>query len=146
MKEYENKFNKERKNIFINIGIVINKNGEVLIIKRKNPEKTKTDKILTWVFPGGKQEEGETRQQSVEKEVLVETGYKVRAIREIHLRVHPDSALMMAYHLCELENEEPVQPIEETDEVEEVKWVKPEELNKYFTTDIDPEVKKFLKI
>lgn len=141
-------FNKEtrERSVFINIGIVLNKNGEVLIIKRKNPEITKTGKVLTWVFPGGKQEEGETREMSVEKEVLVETGYKVKAEREIHLRVHPDSNLMMAYHYCRLESEDPVQPIEEVDEVEEAKWVKPEELGNYFTTDIDPEVKKFLKI
>ncbi len=138
--------NKEEKSIFINIGIVLNKNGEVLIIKRRKPEITKTEKKLTWVFPGGKQEEGETREESVEKEVLVETGYKVTSQKILHIRVHPDSNLMMAYHYCHLENEKPVQPIEEIDEVEEVKWVKPEELGKYFTTDIDPEVKKFLKI
>lgn len=141
-------FNKKEgeKSVFINIGIVLNDNNEVLIIRRKNPEKTKTGKILTWVFPGGKQEEGETREQSVEKEVLVETGYKVKAEKELHLRVHPDSNLMMAYHYCRLENKDPVQPIEEIDEVEEIKWVDPKELGNYFTTDIDPEVKKFLNI
>lgn len=140
-----NKKEKE-KNVFINIGIVLNKNGDVLIIKRKNPEITKSGKKLVWVFPGGKQEENETRQESVEKEVLVETGYKVRAERELHLRIHPDANLMMAYHYCVLESETPVQPIEEIDEVEEVKWVKPQELAQYFSTDIDPEVKKILKI
>lgn len=52
----------------------------------------------------------------------------------------------MAYHYCHLKKEDQVQSIKEVDEVEEVKWVKPEELKDYFTTDIDPEVKKFLKI
>lgn len=132
--------------VFINLGIVVNNKGEVLIIKRKNPETTESGKILNWVFPGGKQEPSETREESVEKEVLVETGYKVKAVRQIHLRLHPDSKLMMAYHECKLESEKPVQPIQEIDEVAEVRWVKPEELPHYFTTDIDPEVKKFLGI
>jgi len=78
--------------------------------------------------------------------VLAETGYKVKPIKQIHLRIHPDSFLMIAYFLCELENEEPIKEIEEKDEIEEVRWVKPEELKNYFTTDIDPEVKKILKI
>jgi mutator protein MutT len=143
---HRNNLEIKEKNVFINIGIVINKKGEVLIIRRKKPEVTKTGKVLTWAFPGGKQEEGETREESVEKEVLVETGYKVKAISQIHLRLHPDSNLMMAYHQCQLEQEEPVQPIEEVDEIEEVKWVRPEELKKYFTTDLDPVVKSFLKI
>lgn len=146
LKEQQRNLETKEKSIFINIGIVTNKKGEVLIIKRKKPEVTKTGKNLIWVFPGGKQEEGETREESVEKEVLVETGYKVKAVGQIHLRLHPDSNLMMAYHQCKLEQEEPVQPIEEVDEVDEIKWVKPQDLPNYFTTDLDPEVKKFLKI
>ena len=54
----------------INLGIVINNKGEVLIIKRKVPEKGKSGKILVWAFPGGKQESGETRESAVEREVL----------------------------------------------------------------------------
>lgn len=136
----------EKEIIFINLGIVLNKKGEVLIIKRRKPEKTETGKVLLWAFPGGKQVKGETREERVIKEVLAETGYKVKPIRQISLRVHPDTFLVTAYFFCELENEEPIQDIEEKDEVEEVKWVKPEELKNYFTTDIDPNVKKFFNI
>ncbi len=136
----------EKTSKFVNLGIVINKKGEVLIIKRKKEEKTKTGKIFLWSFPGGMQEKGETREERVVDEVLKETGYKVKPVRQIHLRLHPDTLTMIAYFLCELESEEPVQEIEEKDEVEEVRWVKPEELKNYFTTDIDPEVKKLLNI
>lgn len=132
--------------IFVVVGIVLNKKGEVLIVKRKKSEITQSGKELIWAFPGGKLEPNDTREKRVVEEILVETGYKVKPIRQIHLRVHPDSFIMIAYFLCELENEEPVQEIEEKDEIEEVKWVKPQELINYFTTDIDPEVKKFLKI
>jgi mutator protein MutT len=138
-------FNKEEKSI-VNLGVVLNKKGEVLIIKRRKIEKTKSSQQLVWAFPGGKQEKGETREERVIKEVLLETGYKVKPIKQIHLRVHPDTYVLIVYHLCELENEEPVAEIQEKDEVEEVRWVKPEELKNYFTTDIDPEVKKVLGI
>jgi 8-oxo-dGTP pyrophosphatase MutT (NUDIX family) len=137
---------KERKPEFIVLGIVLNKKGEVMIVKRKKKETTLTGKELIWAFPGGRQEEKETREDRIIKEVLAETGYKVRPVQQIHLRVHPDVFKMIAYFLCELEEEEPVQEIEEKDEIEEVRWVKPEELKNYFTTDIDPEVKKVLGI
>jgi len=137
---------KKEKPEFIVLGIVLNKKGEVMIVEKKRRETTLTGKELIWVFPGGKQEEGETREERVIKEVLVETGYKVKPIQQIHLRVHPDVFKMMAYFLCELEKEEPIQEIEEKDEIKEVRWVKPEELKNYFNTDIDPEVKKILGI
>ena len=137
---------RKEKSQMVILGIVLNKKGEVLIIKRKNPEITRNSKEFIWAFPGGRQEEDENREDRVIAEVLAETGYKVRPLRQIHLRVHPDTLTMVAYFLCELEKDEPVQDIEEKDEVEEIRWVKPEELKNYFTTNIDPEVKKVLKI
>jgi len=136
--------NPEKKLEFIVLGIVLNEKGEVMIVKRKKKETTMTGKELIWVFPGGRQEKEETREERVIKEVLAETGYKVKPIQQIHLRVHPDVLKMTAYFLCKLEKEEPTRDIEEKDEIEEVRWVKPEELKNYFTTDIDPEVKKVL--
>ncbi len=131
---------------FVSIGIVLNNKGEVLIVKRRQKEITLTGKEFVWSFPGGVQEKNETREERVIKEVLLETGYKVKPIKQIHLRIHPDTYVLIAYFLCKLENDEPVQEIEEKDEIEEIRWVKPEELKKYFTTDLDLEVKKVLNI
>jgi 8-oxo-dGTP pyrophosphatase MutT (NUDIX family) len=146
MEEIKNINPEKGKPEFVVLGIVLNKNGEVMIVKRKIKETTLTGKELIWAFPGGRQEEGETREERVVKEILAETGYKVKPRQQIHLRVHPDVFKMMVYFLCDLEKEEPVEEIEEKDEIEEVRWVKPEELKNYFTTDIDPEVKKILGI
>jgi ADP-ribose pyrophosphatase YjhB (NUDIX family) len=55
------------KRIVINVGVVLNKNGEVLIKKRRKPEKGEDNSKLTWVFPGGKQEPGETRKERIKK-------------------------------------------------------------------------------
>ena len=130
----------------INLGIVINNKGEVLIIKRKMPEKGKSGKILVWAFPGGKQESGETRESTVEREVLMETGYKVKAVKQISIRIHPDTGALVIYHLCELLEENQIQPPSEPHEIEEIKWIKKEKIKNYFTTDIDPQVQKLLGI
>jgi len=130
----------------INLGIVINNKGEVLIIKRKVPEKGKSGKILVWAFPGGKQESGETRESAVEREVLMETGYKVKAVKQINMRIHPDTGALVIYHLCELLEENQIQLPSEPHEIEEIKWIKKEEIKNYFTTDIDPQVQKLLGI
>ena len=130
----------------INLGIVINNKGEALIIKRKVPEKGKSGKILVWAFPGGKQESRETRESAVEREVLMETGYKVKAVKQINMRIHPDTGALVIYHLCELLEENQIQPPSEPNEIEEIKWIKKEEIKNYFTTDIDPQVQKLLGI
>jgi ADP-ribose pyrophosphatase YjhB (NUDIX family) len=130
----------------INLGIVINNKGEVLIIKRKISEKGKSGKILVWAFPVGKQESGETRESAVEREVLMETGYKVKAVKQINIRIHPDTGALVVYHLCELLEENQIQPPSEPHEIEEIKWIKKEEIKNYFTTDIDPQVQKLLGI
>ena len=132
--------------IFVVVGIVLNKKGEVLIVKRRKTEITESGKEFKWSFPGGKVEPNETREKRVVEEILEETGYKVKPIKQIHLRIHPDSSILIAYFLCELESDLPIQEIKEVDEIEEIKWVKPSELKLYFTTDIDPEVKKLLNI
>ncbi|MEK7673987.1 MAG: NUDIX hydrolase [Patescibacteria group bacterium] len=130
---------------FVNLGIVRNKNGEVLIIKRKVIEKGSDGARLTWAFPGGKQK-NENREECVEREILSETGYKVKVSRQISLRVHPQFTKILCYFLCELINENKIQEPEEPDEIEEAKWVKPEDLKNYFTTNLDPNVAKELKI
>lgn len=130
---------------FVNLGIVQNKNSEVLIIKRKIIEEGIGGVKLTWAFPGGKQK-NENREECVAREILSETGYKVKVIRQISLRVHPQITKILCYFLCDLIDENRIQEPEEEHEVEEIKWVKPEELKNYFTTDLDPNVAKELKI
>lgn len=131
---------------FINLGIVLNANGEVLLIRRKKVEAGKRGAVLQWAFPGGKQKFGESRKEGVEREVLAETGYRVEAIKEISLRVHPEFPVMVVYHLCKLVNHEQEAKIGEPWEVEEIRWVKPEEIRKLITSDLDKKVAEELGI
>jgi 8-oxo-dGTP pyrophosphatase MutT (NUDIX family) len=133
-------------NNFVIVGIVKNKEGKVLIVKRRKIEKGSDGSLLTWVFPGGRQKPEEKREEALIREILEETGYKIKPIRQISLRIHPQFLKIIVYYLCELENEGQIQNPQEDEEIEEIKWVYPNELKNYFTTDIDPNVMKELGI
>lgn len=141
----DEKQNDEKKD-FINLGIVLNNKGEVLLIRRVKKETGSDGAHLNWAFPGGKQKFAESRKGGVEREVQAETGYKVSSTKEISLRFHPQFPVIVVYHLCKLLSEKPTNAPEQPWEVEEVKWVRPEELKNYFTTDLDPHVAKELGI
>ncbi|MCX6764178.1 MAG: NUDIX hydrolase [Candidatus Nealsonbacteria bacterium] len=124
----------------INLGIVVNGNKEVLLIKRVKREKGKDGSVLTWAFPGGKQRINETRKECVAREVLAETGYKIEPVEEISLRLHPQFSVFIVYHLCRLVLPRLVAKPKEPHEIAEIRWVKPKEIKKLFTTDLDPKV------
>lgn len=135
----------ESKN-FINLGVVQNTEGEVLMIRRVKKESGKEDSLLEWAFPGGKQRKNETREECVRREVLDETGYDVTSTKQISMRVHPQFLVLIVYHLCKLSSPEPMAEPREAHEVAEIKWVKLEEIRNLITTDIDPNVAKTLGI
>ena len=129
---------------FINLGIVSNARDEVLLIRRVKEEKGYEGETLRWAFPGGKQRKGESREDCVRREVLAETGYDVRPIQQISIRSHPQFPVIVVYHRCELNSEEPVAPPGQPHEVAEVRWVKPAEIFQLITTNLDPDVKRTL--
>lgn len=129
---------------FINLGVVINNKGEVLLIRRVKKETGSDGSVLTWAFPGGRQRLGETRSECVKREILVETGYDVECTKEISMRPHPQFDVFIVYHRCRLVNPKPIAKPQEPHEVAEIKWVKPEGLKKLFTTDLDPRVAREL--
>lgn len=131
---------------FINLGVVLNGKGEVLMIRRKVLEVGTDGSVLQWAFPGGKQRLDETREECVKREVLTETGYDIEPIKQISIRVHPQFPVTIVYHLCSLKTSEPVAKPSEPHEIAEIKWVKSEEIKELFTTDIDPKVANELGI
>lgn len=129
---------------FINIGIVRNSAGEVLLIKRAKKEKGEGKSILTWAFPGGTQRLNETRKECVAREILAETGYKIESIKEISFRRHPQFPVFIVYHLCRLVSPKPIARAKEPHEIAEIRWVKPKEIKKLFTSDFDLKVRQEL--
>lgn len=130
----------------INIAVVRNSHGEVLVIRRAKKETGADGSVLEWAFPGGKQKIDESRKENVEREVLAETGYKIISEREISMRVPHQFPIILVYHFCRLAETLPVSHPHEDWEVAEIKWVEPQELRALFTTDLDPGVAKELGI
>ena len=129
---------------FINLGIVFNNKGEVLMIRRVQKEAGRDGSVLTWAFPGGRQRLDESRADCVKREILAETGYDVYSIKEISLRPHPQFDVFIVYHRCRLVSSKPIAKPSEPHEVAEIKWVKPQEIKNLITTNLDPKVSKEL--
>lgn len=128
------------------LGIIKNNNDRVLAIKRLWEEKSLDGSTsLTWAFPGGQIDEGETHEEALIREVRNETGFKVKVLKKISERIHPQFGIKISYFSCEVVPSR-MSPIVDVHEVESLKWVPTSELKDYFTTDLDPGVAKFLNL
>jgi ADP-ribose pyrophosphatase YjhB (NUDIX family) len=130
----------------INLGIVLNDKSEVLMIRRRHPEKGKDNSILKWAFPGGRQWSNESREIAVQREILEETGYDTKCLRQIDLSFHPQIHVIIIYHLCELKSQKPIANPKEAHEISEIRWVKPKKLKELITTSLNPKVAEELGI
>ena len=135
--------NKTQKQIVL--GIMKNTQGKVLIISCVHPEKTSDGQVLSWAFPGGNVHTGETDEQALAREMKEETGYEVRVGEKISERDFPGLSAHLKYFKCDSIRVKTT-VIEETHEIDRVKWVEPESIKKYFTSDMDPKVAHYLGI
>jgi 8-oxo-dGTP diphosphatase len=71
---------------------IITDGGKVLMARRRASEGE-----ISWVFPGGAIEAGESPEQAAVREVDEETGLKVESVRVLGDRVHPKSKVPMHY-------------------------------------------------
>lgn len=132
---------KYKKGIFVVIvlGIIFDTTTrKILIGKRKKDVHIKE---LTWAFPGGKPEYGEDLEEAVAREVKEETNLNVESLGPIFAKTYPEKNEFLAiYYLCELKDGEE----KAGDDFTELKWVKPEELEKYFNTSFHPKLKEYI--
>lgn len=127
------------------MGIVKNERGQVLIIHRVKEEEGTGSVKLSWAFPGGgKDFDGETKEQVAVRELIEETGYEVKPSKIISEREHPNFPVYVYYMACSLQGSEPVQKAVDP-EVEGALWVYPYELANYFTSDFDQKVQEYLR-
>ena len=108
----------------IGVGVVLNAAGEVLIDQRLE------EGLLggMWEFPGGKQEQGETIETCIVRELKEELGIAVTVGEELITVDHAYShkKLRFVVHLCSWVSGEP-QPLAS----QQVRWVRPEDLANY---------------
>ena len=108
----------------IGVGVVLNEAGEVLIDQRLE------EGLLggMWEFPGGKQEQGETIETCIARELKEELGIAVTVGAELITVDHAYShkKLRFVVHLCDWVSGEP-QPLAS----QQVCWVRPDALGNY---------------
>lgn len=134
-------WNKFDRGVFlVNVLGIIFKDGKILIGKRSPNSYIEK---LTWGFPGGRLHYGKTVEQSLQEEVKVKTNLKINIKKLIFARIAPEKEeFLNMYYFCS-----PIGSIEKSkagEKFTELKWIKPTEIEKYFTTSIDPFILKFL--
>ncbi|MEX0920809.1 MAG: NUDIX domain-containing protein [Candidatus Pacearchaeota archaeon] len=111
---------------------------KILIGRRENdPHIPK----LTWSFPGGKLTLGRDVEKALKDKIKRKTGLSIENLGSIYSRTPPEKKdLLLIYFLCEV-----VKGNEKAgDDFLELKWVRPEELEKYFTTSFHPHMKEYI--
>lgn len=122
------------------LGIVYDPNTKrILIGKRENDPYIKE---LSWCFPGGRPNYNDDLEFYLKSEVKAKTDIDVEIKQIIFAKTYPEKREFLSiYYLCE-----PIDGVAKASKrFVEVKWIKPIEVNKYFTTSIHPKILQFLK-
>ncbi|MEK8146351.1 NUDIX hydrolase [Streptomyces sp. M10(2022)] len=99
----------------ISAAIVVHGN-RVLMVRRRISEGQ-----LSWQFPAGEIEDGETSEQAAVRETQEEVGLAVIAVKPLGERVHPKSGRNMSYTACAVTSG--TAHVADKDELSELKWV-----------------------
>ncbi|WP_030906033.1 NUDIX hydrolase [Streptomyces sp. NRRL F-5126] len=103
---------------------VIVHTGRVLMVRRRVREGS-----LSWQFPAGKVEPGETRDVAAVREAREETGLAVAAVERLGERVHPETGRRMSYFACEVLGGTAC--IAAPEEVADLAWLTHDEISHY---------------
>lgn len=103
---------------------VIVQDGRVLLVRRRVSEGS-----LSWQFPAGAVEPGESAEEAAVRETAEEAGLKVRAVKFLGGRVHPATGRDMSYTACEVIDGEAV--IGDSEEIDAVAWLEHAEIAEY---------------
>ncbi|MCT9932483.1 NUDIX hydrolase [Planotetraspora sp. A-T 1434] len=94
---------------------VIVEDGRLLLIRRRVSEGS-----LSWSFPSGAVEAGESGEQAAVRETLEETGLVVSPIKHLGERIHPNTGRRMIYVACEVFSGDA--HVADAEELAEVEW------------------------
>jgi 8-oxo-dGTP diphosphatase len=121
------------------LGIIFNPETRKILIGRR--EKDPYIKELSWCFPGGRPEYDEEVEDELKKEIKKKTGLRVESLGAVFAKTYPEKRKFLSiYYLCEVMGGKE----KAGEDLVELKWVKPEELEKYFTTSFHPKLKEYI--
>ena len=117
---------------------LIVKDGKFLLIRRKLPSFK-----VEWAFPGGVTEKGESEEEAIVREAREEVGLDVKVVKKLLERKHPNTLVTIAYFHCTTFSDKTPE-VGEKYEIAEVEWVPAEKALDRFTSDVAPEIQKFI--
>lgn len=116
---------------------VIVQDGRLLLVRRRVAEGS-----LSWQFPAGAVEQGETFEQAAVRETAEETGLAVEAVKLLGERAHPNTGRLMGYVACDVKSGTAY--VADADELADLAWVAPDEFSDYVPHDVAPMVRDHL--
>jgi len=134
-------WNKLNKGVFLvnTLGIIYDPSKKrILIAKRIDDSYIKN---LTWCFPGAIPSYRKDLEKSLEKNIKNKTGLRVKNLGCVFSRIFKENKqFLLMYYLCEVVGgkENP------SKDLTELKWVKPEEIQDYFTTSFDKRLREYI--
>ncbi|MEU6973525.1 NUDIX hydrolase [Kitasatospora aureofaciens] len=96
----------------------------VLMVRRRVSEGQ-----LSWQFPAGEIEPGESAEEAAVRETKEETGLGVAVVRLLGERVHPKTGRLMSYTACEVVSG--TAEVIDTEELDELAWAALPEIPEY---------------
>jgi ADP-ribose pyrophosphatase YjhB (NUDIX family) len=133
--------NCERGTFLVNVlGIIFNQKTKKILIGKRNNDPFFEE--LTWSFPGGRPAYLEDLDFYLKLEIKKKTNLDVNVGKIIFAKTYPENREFLSiYYHCKVTG-----GIEKASEkFSEIKWVPINELEKYFTTSLHPELLKYLK-
>ncbi|GAB3920000.1 pyrimidine (deoxy)nucleoside triphosphate pyrophosphohydrolase [Microlunatus endophyticus] len=117
---------------------IILQDGKLLLAQRKVREGN-----LSWQFPAGEVEAGESAEQAAVRETSEEVGLTVHAVKLLGVRIHPNTGRRMAYVACDIVSGDA--HVTDTEELAAVAWVTPPEAKEYVPYGFAPAVEDYLE-
>ena len=103
---------------------IVANEGRVVMVRRRISEGQ-----LSWQFPAGEIEPGESAEEAAVRETAEETGLGVAAIKLLGERVHPKTGRRMSYTACQVMSG--TATVVDTEELDELAWVALAEIPQY---------------
>ncbi len=112
---------------------------KILIAKRGDEDQD--IKNLIWQFPEGRLKHGDDVDKMLERKIKKKTGLDIKNLGAVFSKAYPEKKDLLAiYYLCEAIGGKEIA----ADDFVELKWVKPEEVENYFTTSFHPHIKEYV--
>lgn len=103
---------------------VITHDGKVLLVRRRVKEGS-----LSWQFPGGQIEQGESAGEAAVREVREETGLVVAESTILGERIHPNTQRKIVYVACIVAGGQAT--VVDADELDDLVWADHDDLTGY---------------